>query len=109
MTDQQPVLDKHQQAVAEVADALKQVLSVNPQLLYEAAAKVGAETMLEAIRVELEPVFYEKAQARKLERIRLRGGLCMWLTRTLVQSGHAHLTEDETNAMLAYMNLGAKR
>jgi hypothetical protein len=110
MTDQSPI-DKHQQAVNEVADALKQVLSVNPQLLYEAAVKVGTDTMIEAIQVELEPVLleYEKAHARKLGRIQLRGGLCMWLTRTLVQGGHAHLTEGDTNAMIAFLNLGAKK
>ena len=90
----------HNQAVSDVAAALKQVLSVSPQLLYEASVSLGSELAIESMRVEL-----SGESARQVDRLRYRVSVCLMLSRLLVQSGRASLTNSDVAAMSMYMQL----
>ena len=90
-------MDDHDKAVADVAAALKQVLSVSPQLLYEASTKLGSELMVDTMRAEL------TGERKQLERLKYRASICLMLSRVLVQSGRASLTSDDMAAMSLYL------
>lgn len=89
------------EAVDEVAKALKQVLMVSPQLLFEASKKVGADIMLDGLRNEI-----KGASKEKLMRDHIRSAICMSISRLLIQSGLADLTdEDVANMAMALRSM----
>jgi hypothetical protein len=98
----------HEQAVTDVAAALLQVLSVSPQLLYEASTKLGSTLMVDAIRAELTPDENGKAQVKLVDRIKYRASICLMLSRVLVQSGRASLTADDVGAIIDVLQMSAK-
>lgn len=89
-----------------VADALKQVVSVNPQLLYKAAQQVSANCSLEAIQES----FQEQPNKQKYEKIMYRASLCGWIANLLLRSGRAQLDADDLAnvAFYAQFQAGAK-
>lgn len=93
--------DRDEQAINDVADALKQVFAVNPQLLFKALEKVGSGYMLDCIQAELQN--REKAA----ETFKYRGGLCLGMSRLLLQSGRAHLDSDDVGNIAMYLRFRA--
>lgn len=98
---QQAAAAKHEEAVKDVAAALKQVFSVAPQLLYEASVRLGSETILDKLTLKLNPNTDPKAYLRATRCT----ALCMALTRTLLNAGLAQVTERELNGLASYMTL----
>jgi hypothetical protein len=97
---------KHQEAVNAVEGALRQVLSVNPQVLHEAAARLGAQAQLDAIKISLQPkqlddhervTAYGKTQTRFL--------LCLAISRTLLGHGLAQPSNKDMQGLAAYLML----
>lgn len=95
---------EHDKAVEDIASALKQVVSVNPQLLYEAAVKVYSELAIDSITAELR----EGATEKSVFRARLRAGLCQWLATTLLRGGHATMTGEQVANAIAFASLGRR-
>jgi len=88
-----------EQAINEIADALKQVLAVKPQLLFKALEKCGSAYMLDCIQAELQ-------NKEKLASVyRYRGGMCLGMTRLLLQSGRAQLDTDDVTNIGLYLRL----
>ena len=85
------------EAINDVAAALKQLLSVDPQLLFKAAGKVGSEFMLDSLKVGAQGK--EKAE----QTYQFRGGLCLALSRILLNSGRAHLDAQDMGAIFDYI------
>lgn len=83
-----------QQAIDDVAKALKQVLSVKPQLLYKAAGKCYADYFLDRIKYELEN------RPMTAEAMLIRGAICQLIASTLIRSGRAHLDDEDVANMV---------
>lgn len=90
-------MEQNEQAIADVAKALKQVLSVDPQLLYKASAQLYAEYFLDRIGAELDN------KPKKAEAMLVRGALCQIIAQTLIKSGRAHLDDQDVANIAMYL------
>jgi hypothetical protein len=79
-------MDKEERmaAIEEIAKVLKQVLSVDPQLLFEALKKVGSGAIVEGLQAGA-----AGASDKKLRSIARRGALCLAMSQELLASGSA--------------------
>ncbi len=82
--------EERKQAIEEIAKALKQVLSVDPQLLFEATKQVGSAAILEGLQAGL-----TGASDKKLRSIARRTAICVTIVQELLASGSAQLSASE--------------
>ena len=99
--------------IDEVAAALKQVVSVPPQLLYKAAQKARADFILDNMGIELKgpdttpPVdFNRKKWERRVEALNVRAAICHYLVEILIRSGRAELDNEDTANIIMAMQAG---
>jgi len=96
------VAEKHEKAVNDIASAIKQVMKVQPQLLYEAAVKAYSELAVDCLTEQ----FKEDNTPEKQKRTVLAPALCAELAKLLLNSGNASMTNDHIASMVAFMQLG---
>lgn len=87
--------------IDNVAKALRQVVSVNPQLLYKAAQQVYVDLTLDILNEDCQ----ETPNRKRRDAFTFRCSLCLWISRLLLQSGRAQMDGDDMAALFAYTNL----
>lgn len=79
--------EEREKAIEEISKALRQLVSVDPQLLFEATKKVGGEAIFDGFKASA-----EEANDKKLRAIARRAALCMAWSQELLSSGSAQLS-----------------
>ena len=90
-------MDENKEAIENISKALKQVLSVDPQLLYKAAMGVAADCIIERMGAEL------SNKPQKAEKLLVRGALAQQIGHTLLRTGRAHLDDQDVANIATYL------
>ena len=96
---EQPNRDKD---IDDIAKALRQVVSCNPQLLFRAAQKCSGDLFFDSIKADIE------GKPKLLDALRFRAALCQAIGGILIRSGRAQLEDSDLAAMSAVMQLKQK-
>lgn len=91
--------DTRQADIDQIAKALRQVISCNPQLLFRASMKVSSDLFFDSVKADFE------GSAKKVDAYRFRAALCQLIGRTLIRSGRAQLEGDDISAVALVMQL----
>ena len=91
--------DQRQADIDQIAKALRQVVSCNPQLLFRAAMKVSSDLFFDSVKADFE------GKPAKVDAYRFRAALCQLIGGTLIRSGRAELEMDDVANMALVMRL----
>ena len=91
--------EQREKDIDDIAKALRQVVSCNPQLLFRATAKCYGDLFLDAIKAEFEH------KPKLVDALRFRAALCHMLGGALIRSGRASLEDSDFSNMALVMQL----
>jgi hypothetical protein len=88
--------------LAPIVKAVKQLLAVKPQLLFDACKKVGAEYLLDTIKADLE------GKPKLKQSLILRGAILQVICSLLIRTGNASLSDDDMSSLVYVMQMNAE-